>query len=256
MQRLFLRGLLLGLSLLALAACSSTPIKLYPGPALAADKIATLKVPVEVEILSLNGSKVDAAHTLLGTDDQQLQLLPGDYKLLVYYNNIWKTGTKSHEKIKSAPVKFRLTLAANHTYVMDFKHATNTQEAQAFRQHFTPWITDIDSGTRTQSKPSGLALDDSLIAQLTGKVKAVVVGPKDPQGNQVIAPLATTVVAGANPVAATAPASHPATISTSKGNAATTATAAEGGYLTLLKAQWSQASKAEKRAFLQWIGSH
>lgn len=254
MQRFLLRYLLLGLSVLALAACSSTPIKLYPGPSLAADKIATLKVPVEIEILSLNGSKVDAAHTLLGTDDQQLQLLPGDYKLLVYYNNIWKTGTKSHEKIKSAPVEFRLTLAANHTYVMDFKHATNTHEAQAFRQHFTPWITDTSNGARTPSKPSGLALDDSLIAQLTGKVKAVVVGPKDTQGNRVIAPLAAPAAASANAVPV--PANRPTTAPTRTTAADATATTPAGGYLTLLKAQWSQASKAEKRAFLQWVGSH
>lgn len=242
MMRHPLRCLLLCLSLLALAACSSTPVKLYPGPVQAADKIATLKLPVEIEILSLNGNKVKAAHTLLGTDDQQLQLLPGNYKLLVYYNNIWKTGTKEHTKIKSAPLLFTLALNAGHTYIMDFKHATNIREAQGFRHHFSAWITDTSSGARTFSQPSGLELDTSLLAQLTGKVKTIEVGAEDTSGNQVIAPLTTPTQQAASTAATTA----------RKG----TAGATDGGYLALLKAQWSQASKAEKRAFLQWVGNH
>lgn len=220
-----------------LAACSSRPVQLYAGPAQTADKIATIRVPVELQVLSLNGKKVEGAHTLLGTKDQQLQLLPGHYQLLVFYNNIWQTSADEHETVKSDPVKLDLTLAAGHHYQVDFERAKTARDAEAFRQHFHIWAIDLSSGAQTASTDSGLKLGNSIYNQLTGQVTTVAVGAADANGNQVIAPLA--------PVTTTASTNAP------------TATSASGaGYLDLLKAQWSQASSDEKRAFLQWISAH
>lgn len=214
---------------LLLSACSSRPVQLYAGPAQAADKIATIRVPVELEVLSLNGKKVEGAHTLLGTKDQQLQVLPGHYQLLVYYKNIWQTSADEHTTITSDPVTLDLTLTAGHTYQVDFARAHTPKEADAFRQHFAAWAIDLSTGAKVSSTDSGLKLGNSIFNQLTGQVTTVAVGQADNTGKQVIAPLATPE---------------------------TTATPATGNYLDLLKAQWGQASSDEKRAFLQWISTH
>lgn len=224
-----LRFLLL-LSVLALGACSSHPVKLYAGPTQPASQVATIRVPVELEVLSLNGKKVEGVRTLLGTSDRQLQLLPGHYQLLVFYKNIWQTSADEHETVESDPVALDLSLAAGHTYQVDFDRARNTQEAEAFRKHFSAWATDLSSGEKTASQPSGLKLGNSIYNQLTGQVTTVAVGQTDADDHQVIAPLTTTPATNDQPTS--------------------------GNYLDLLKAQWSQASSEEKRAFLQWISAH
>lgn len=219
-----------------LAACSSTPIKLYPGAEKPASKIATLKIPVEIEILTLNGKKISASHTLLGTGDQQLQLLPGSYDLLVYYKNIWKTGADSHKTVRSQPVTFHLKLAAGHSYQMAFHKPTNTQKSENFIQQFSPWVVDEKTGNRTNSQTANVKFSDSFFSQLVGATALVKTGKQDAAGNQIIAPLNSAPV-------------QPTTSTASKPTKPS-----QSSYLDMLKAQWNLASKAEKRAFLQWIG--
>lgn len=245
-------------SVLLLSACSNAPIRLYDGPTRPATEIADLAIPVEIDVLSLNGKKVEGAQTLLGTADRRLQLLPGQYQLLVYYNNLWQSEGDSHETIRSRPIRFDLDLVAGHHYQMDFTRTRDLRVARGFATDFPVWLTDLASGQRVDGKDAGLGFDNSLLNQLTGRVVLDATGTSS-DGHQVIAPLATaaatTAVAPATPaVAATPAAPLSSAIGTPSAAAATPASAA--GYLDLLKAQWRQASQEEKRAFLQWLGEH
>lgn len=223
--------LLLSLTLI-FAGCSNAPIKLYPGDTLPASQLAVIAVPSDLEILSLNGKEVPAANRLLGTKDRQLHLQPGNYQLLVFYKRIWQTSAESHETIHSNPIKFDLSLQANHTYQIQFERPATAQQAQKLVQTFDAWLID-NQGNRSESQPSGLIIENSLASQLTGKVKTIEVG--DTNGNhQVIAPLDII----STPVKTTTEDTQPPP---------------SLSYLDLLKAQWQQASADEKREFLQWI---
>lgn len=215
---------------LLLAACSSQPIKLYSGPERPAEQLAVVKLPVELELLSINGKPVDAPFALLGMGDRQLQLLPGRYQLLVFYENIWETSGDSHTTIQSKPVTLTMTLETGHTYQVSFNEAQSIEQARAFEEQFQARLTDLASGQQVTSQASGLKLDNSLFNQLTGQTQAVAASTPS---QQTITPLATV-----------SPSAKP------------TSNAVAVGYLDLLKAQWQQASQAEKRAFLKWISSH
>lgn len=241
--------LLLLCTVLLLTACSNAPLRLYDGPAKPAAAIARVAIPIDIDILSLNGKKVEGSNTLLGTADRELELLPGRYQLLVYYNNLWQAEGDSHETIRSRPMIFDLELAAGHSYQMDFTRTRDIKIARQFATHFPVWLTDLINGARVEGQDSGLAFDNSLLNQITGRKVLDTVGSTSTEGNQVIAPLApqTTVMDAAHTPAAT-PAAAIDNIATRP--------ATSGGYLDLLKAQWQQANQEEKRSFLQWIGDH
>lgn len=221
-----------------LASCASAPIKLYPGDKLPSSQIATLSIPVELEILTLNDQEVPSANRLLGTSDRQLQLQPGNYQLLLFYKNIWQTSADSHETIRSNPVTFDLSLNAGQTYQVDFERPKNAHQAYAIRDDFHAWVID-SNGQKADSKSSGLIMDDSFIGQLTGRVKTIKAEEQTRSQQQVIAPLTATASAPETGNIADAPVA--------------TQQAAAMSYLDMLKAQWNQASADEKRAFLQWI---
>lgn len=236
-------------SVLLLSACSNAPIRLYDGPTRPAAEIADLAIPIEIDVLSLNGKKVEGAQTLLGTADRRLQLLPGQYQLLVYYNNLWQGEGDSHETIRSRPIRFDLDLVAGHHYQMDFTRTRDLRVARGFATDFPVWLTDLASGQRVDGKDAGLDFDNSLLNQLTGRVELDTTGTRSDDGHQVIAPLATAAAATTSAAPAT-----PAAATTSAPATDTPASATR--YLDLLKAQWRQASQDEKRAFLQWLGEH
>ncbi len=246
------RFLLLSGLFLLLTACSSTPIQLYPGAERPASEIATLRVPIEVEVYSLNGKKLDSAPAILGTADRQLQLLPGHYKLLVFYSNIWQITADEHTTVKSQPVAFDLQLQTGHTYQLDFTEAGSYNEAKQFEDHFQPWITDKKTRQKIVSQDSGLKFGGNFLQQITGQTKLVKVGKTDDAGHQIIAPLAADAAATSAAATGAATAPPPVTPGSTRRLPTTTPTS----YLNLLKAQWNQASKAEKRAFLKWISTH
>src|SRR5690606_27847635 len=63
---------------LLVTACSTSPVvKLYDGADRPAGELLTVRVPVELEILSINDRRIEGASTLFAYGHRDLQLLPG-----------------------------------------------------------------------------------------------------------------------------------------------------------------------------------
>lgn len=75
--------LIVGLAVLALNACSSTPAKMYSGPALPADQTAIVRSGAYTDIVSIDGA---------GVSGTKITVLPGKHTLEM----------KPHEQIDSA----------------------------------------------------------------------------------------------------------------------------------------------------------
>lgn len=210
------------LILVALAGCQSNQqVKLYDGPARTASELVTVDVPDTLELVSINGQQPDSLGKRLIGREQQLQLLPGSYRIEAFYKDVWTpTGASIHEVLRSAPVVFTVNGQAGDRFALEYTLPENHSDASALAKDFQGWSRNLASGERQPS----LAVTQS-----------VGVAPAKPQG---IAPLAGTASAPtAAPTTATAPAATPD----------------QAAYLDLLKAYWSQASEQERREFLRWI---
>ena len=102
-------------------------------------------------------------------------------------------------------------------------------------------MENVASGDRIAGEPSGLVVNQGFIGLLTqdasgtmGQAKATSVAPDTAAGT-------------------TAAAATPAATSTAPSRTVTEAPATGLSHLDLMKAQWSQATAEERRAFLQWI---
>lgn len=229
------RSLLLPLALLTLllAGCASGPIVLHD-EAVPPAAVATVVMPEQLEVASVNGVEVEGASGMLTSGDKTLELAPGRYELLVYYRELWDQGDQ-HEVLRSDPALFVLDAAAGGSYRIDYDRPTGVQSARELAADFRGWIEDAATGTRTASQESGLEFRGGLVSALT--FDDTLVRTAETASGQAVAPLPTE--AG---VAAASPAGEPAAPATP-----------EDSWLDLMKSFWSEASGEERRAFLRWL---
>lgn len=206
------------------AACSSSPVvQLYDGASRPASEILTVRVPVELEILSINDRRIEGAGTLFAFGHRDLQLLPGQYRIVAYYKNLFQLSADQHEIVKSDPALFTVNGVAGETLALGFDKPADVEAAREMAKHFDGWTEHLASGERIPSKPSGLILNQGFIGLAGGATTAESV--------------AATSVAPEQPAAAIAP-----------GEGSTDSSALEA-----LKASWQQASPEERREFLLWM---
>lgn len=216
-----------------LSACARNPVvQLYDGEPRADDQIMTVRVPSQIEVYSINGSKVSGVNSFFNAGDKDLKLLPGRYEIIAYYKELWDLDANNHEVLKSDPTKFIVNGKAGQLYRVDYDRPQNADQARTLEANFKGWVEEVNSGEKIPSQNSGLVLDRGILAPLTGSE----VKPADntPKPGTAIAPQQATQAA-----------SESASTSQSVAPAAS--------YLDTLKAQWHQATPAERREFLQWI---
>lgn len=216
-----------------LAGCAHPPLKLYEGPDRPATELATLTVPEEVEVISVNGKDVEGARGLMRKGDAVLQLAPGRYEVLAFYREIWQTGD-AHDTLKSDPALFDVDAAAGGQYRIGYDAPRTYEEAQRLAARFSGWVEDRATGTRTPSRDSGLAFRKGLAGTL-GSSEALVGAPSRAGGGQGIAPLPpATATPGTLPTSTSLPPVPP-------------------DALQAMKDWWAHATPQERQAFRQWI---
>lgn len=231
-----LRALILLLaSSLLLAACASNPaVQLYPGAQRPASQVLTVRVPSPLVIYTINGKKVDGISTFFSTGHKDLKLTPGRYDIIAYYKEMWDLSPDEHTTLTSDPVTFVVDGKAGETYQLGYAHPKDVYQARSLMAHFSGWTENLGNGDKTPTHDSGLVLQRGILAAITGaQVQTASDDGVTPRPEKTVAPQGASSNASKS------------------GNAATTV--APGSYLDTLKAQWSQATEAERRAFLQWI---
>lgn len=217
-----MRILIVLLSLLV-AACSTSPVvKLYDGADRPAGELLTVRVPVELEILSINDRRIEGASTLFAYGHRDLQLLPGQYRIVAYYKNLFQLNADQHEIIKSDPALFTVNGNAGEVVALAFEKPANVDAAREMAKHFDGWTENLSSGERIASTPSGLILNQGFIGLASTP-----------------APAATASTASVAPEQPAASSSAESTVTTD--------------VLDALKTHWQQASPEERREFLLWM---
>jgi uncharacterized protein len=230
--------LILIFATLALTACARNPVvQLYDGPKKPDTQVLTVRVPTQMEVVTINGQEVKGANTFFNTSHKDLKLTPGTYEIVAYYKELWDLNSESHEVMKSDPVVFPVNGKAGQYYAMNYKQPENAREARELANNFSGWVENTATGEKTPTQPSGLVLKRSILAPLTGT-------EVESSTSEAVAPKPAAVIAPKE--AASAPAPAPS-------SSAAPAAAPAGSYVDTLKAQWNQATPEERREFLQWI---
>lgn len=254
MLKKFLAAITLGSMMVLIGACSRSPVvKLYEGPQKPESDLAIVRVPVELEVLSINGRRVEGVNSLFSVGYKDLHLEPGKYHILAFYKDLWDIDADTHDVIKSDPALFPLQAEAGHHYRLGFDEPQSIEQARELEKQFSGHILDVTTGEKTASRPSGVAFRSGLLGSIgdIAGVDTTTAAAADSQtdGGQAVAPMpaeqeedATTGETGtANPAPAVT------------GQANTEASGADSGYLDMLKAYWSQATPEERRNFLRWV---
>lgn len=205
------------LVLLPLAACASgrKHIRLYAGPERASEEIAELRILESLEVRSINGEDVPRIPRVSRSGERRLDLLPGRYDIVAYYDDVWQLNSSEQEAVRSEPQLLSLELEAGHTYRLEHRSPIDLDDARLLARDMKLSIVDLSSG-----QPIALAAESRPSLANT----AVVVNPIPPREEDATATGAPEA-------------------ESSRGLSA----------LELLKFWWQQASQEQRARFRSWI---
>jgi len=212
------------------AACTSAPIQLHDADAAG---VAVISLPEQLEVASINGLEVEGASGLLKKGDTTLEVAPGRYEVLAFYRELWERGDQ-HDVLRSDPALFVIEAGAGGHYRLDYARPRDFGAAQALAADFTGWVEDLATGERMPSRASGLQFRQGGIPAVT--FDGTLVPSAAAGGNgQRVPPLSSPSNSAGD--AQPPPPESP-----------------DGEWLSLMQGWWNQASAAERRAFLRWLG--
>lgn len=225
-----------------LTACAQqSNVRLYPGNEQASSNLLTVKVPQDLEVSSINGQRVPAANRLIG-GEQALELLPGDYEIVVMYKRVFDIGGgMSHEVIRSRNAVITLSGNPGDSWTLSYAAPDSLEKARELRNRFDVTAVNQRSGERIASRPG--ARPTSALAQLVG----VESSPAD-DGN-VVMPLQAS-----STTSAPAPRQQVSYTPTQQRVEAPTAATlpATDATLTTLQQLWLLLTPESRDQFLEW----
>lgn len=217
-------------SLLTACASQQPQVKLYSGAERSAEQLLIIEVPSSLEILDINGQPSPVANTMLGNELRQLQLQPGDYRVNLYFKELFNVDGINSEIVRTNSATFFVNGKAGEVWQFAFDNPRNFTEAKAMQDSFTGWSINTRTGERIDAE-QGPALV-SLFSQLLGG-GAVTAGNRDNS----IAPLNAP-----NPVAVPASSTEMAAQTLPHDDAT----------LVTLQQIWRLLSPESRAAFLNW----
>lgn len=218
-------------SLLTACASQQPQVKLYSGAERANEQLLLIEVPSSLEILDINGQPSPAANSMLGNDFRQLQLQPGDYRINLYFKELFNVDGINSEIVRTNSATFFVNGKAGDVWQLEFDNPRNYTEAKAMQDSFTGWSINTRTGERVDAE-QGPALV-SLFSQLLGG-GAVTAGNRDNS----IAPL-------------NAPSSA-VTVPVSSSEVAAQTLPHDDATLVTLQQIWRLLSPESRAAFLNW----
>ncbi len=102
-----------------IVGCStSNTQRLYEGPALGEDLEATLILPIEFDLVSLDGQKVSSSVQRFRNSSLHVQLPAGPHILILVYNDIWQIDDDNHDSLSTGKLVFDVYMAAKETFTV------------------------------------------------------------------------------------------------------------------------------------------
>lgn len=163
----FLRTLALpvlaSLSLLSGCAASHGPLKTYDGPLRTAEEVATVDVPEQVQVMSIDGREPP---TNFLTSQVQLALLPGEHVLGLRYVQLFQVNSEDHDVVRSRQAALRFTAIAGGRYRLEAPPQRDREAARQFAKdpHFS--LADLGGGAAVESTAVKSYAEASLIDTL------------------------------------------------------------------------------------------
>lgn len=152
-------SVLVMLAIALLGACSTKqPVRLYDGPERAISDVAVLRMPVQLDIVTINDRQVQGVNAMFSMQDKELHLEPGRYRIVAHYKDVWDRSTGSHEVVQSDPVQFNLDAHAGQLYRLDYTQPQSLEEAKEMARDFEGWVEHVASGERTATTATGQAI--------------------------------------------------------------------------------------------------
>ncbi len=128
-----LKNISLSLIFSLLMACSTQQaVRLYEGPALGENLETTLVLPVEFNLLSLDGREVSSFTQGFRNKNLNIQLPAGPHTLVIQYEDVWEVDDENHERITSGKLIIEANMEAKETYHLNSPSLRTLEEAQAF----------------------------------------------------------------------------------------------------------------------------
>lgn len=144
---------------LVLAGCSGigVPIKAYDGADLSESQLATLEVPSNIKVVSINGE--DMTSFLLEDLALDYNLKPGPNTVVFRYRSIWsrnevrENDESAVETVESGLSQVSFDATAGETYSFAFAEADNVREARRLAQNFNPRLVSVSGQTIMRAAP-------------------------------------------------------------------------------------------------------
>lgn len=153
-------GTLLGtlISSLLVGCSTNRAVQLYEGPERPISDVAVVKMPVQLDIVTINDRQVQGVNAMFSMEDKELHLEPGQYRIVAHYKDVWDRPASSHEVVQSDPVQFNIDARAGQLYRLDYPQPQNLEEAKEMARNFEGWVEHVASGERTPTTATGQAI--------------------------------------------------------------------------------------------------
>jgi uncharacterized protein YccT (UPF0319 family) len=216
-------------------------MRLYAGPERPGEEIAKLLILESLEVRSINGEAIPGIPRVIRSGERRLDLLPGGYDVVLYYDEVWQLGSNNEEVVRSELQLVSLELEAGHTYRLEHRPPIDLEDARLLVRGMRVPFVDLSSGQPVQlaveSRPAVVSTPLVVTPILSLEVDAIAAPAAGGAGSVGASPSRGSDV-GAAPVATGAPA-----VDASEAISA----------VELPKFWWRQASPEERAHFRGWI---
>jgi len=125
----------------SLISCASVEsYKGYEGKKLPPEQVAVVKVPIQVDVLSIDGKKTH--YVPFAYKRIEYHIKPGMHELVMQYEELWKEMNQDEDIISSPLFSVKLDVKAGHKYTLSYPPAANIEQARQFRESFEAVVVD------------------------------------------------------------------------------------------------------------------
>lgn len=120
------------ISLLLSACASNGTLRLYQGPTLAPQQEAQLTLPLEFDLIELDGQAVSSLGQKFRSDALSIKLAPGPHTLVLRFSNIFELDDENHDTLTSGQLVFKLNMQAGEAFNVNAGNLNSYENALLF----------------------------------------------------------------------------------------------------------------------------
>lgn len=152
MKKLYVLLICAAVNLLSLSGCQNKKnIQVYDPAETRLDEVATVRVPPDIALVSVDDSDVSDGFDLFIGGEKVIQLAPGEHVMVVRYSELWDFNDENYEKFRSEKVSLNFNVEARGVYFVTHPKLSNVKEAAKFEKNPDIWIEqeDVPAGVST-----------------------------------------------------------------------------------------------------------